>query len=446
MLITVIIKPKMMRFVSLVAIVMCMGMGLVVAIVPVAGPECPVDGTQPDVPCDSLDNCFESCCLTSAVCPTASCVTNFAAPNNQGANCNQNSCPNSECDPVVMGCTANNCLGTLDCTPNTNCDGGSQGDLCFYDGGSPHNYKICESQLLCTPTTTIGDCNCDTLSREICTTYSPAAAFCPQPSCITQGCGCLPVIGGDPQFNGLQGQYFQFHGMADEVFSLVSSPNLQINSLFKFISSGVCDYNDTVCWSHPGTYLGQIGIQYGNNKILLQSGSHSEGMKIYINDNEILPSYRIHELPYTNNNTNNNHHKTASISALEFKSRSIFSFRNNDYLLSIINSDYFFNMNFAIVDRQILNAGSRLLTFTGEICERESQLHNKLLAADSQHQHTTIIKAKLLATYPSYPLHGLIGQTWRNVEYCGKYFEGSVDDYVTGDLFGNIHTFNYFQA
>jgi hypothetical protein len=235
---------------------------------------------------------------------------------------------------------------------------------------------------------------------------------------------------GDPQFSGLQGQYFQFHGMADEVFSLVSSRDLQMNALFKFITSGSCDYNNTVCWTHPGTYLGQIGMQFGSNKILLQSGSHSNGMKVFLNDREIHPSLNTHRL---------SNKKSNSSALMAFENQDVFALYSDLMVIRVVNSDYFFNLDFGLKDQQILLAGSRALQITGEICELESRMHK------TQTNTKSMIQKKLAETYPAYPLHGLIGQTWRNVVYCGRYYEGSVDDYVVESLFGTEHTFNFYR-
>lgn len=238
---------------------------------------------------------------------------------------------------------------------------------------------------------------------------------------------------GDPQFNGMQGQSYQFHGMADEVFSLLSYPDLQMNALFKFISSGTCNYNETVCWSHPGTYLGQIGIQYGaDSKILLQSGSHADGMRVFVNDKEVSAGKHIHR--FTAGNSSN--------AIMQYSSTSVVEINTDSMFIRIANSDYFFNIDFGLKNSQVLIAGTKPLHITGEVCEIESRTPRSQLQADTK----AIIAKKLKETYPAYPLHGLIGQTWRNAVYCGRYFEGSVDDYVTGGLFSNEHTFNYFKA
>jgi hypothetical protein len=232
---------------------------------------------------------------------------------------------------------------------------------------------------------------------------------------------------GDPQFVGLQGQNYQFHGMADEVFSLVSTPALQMNSLFKFIANGNCQYNNTVCWSHPGTYLGQIGVQFGATQISFQSGAHSVGQTVVVNGKVIESSTHAHI--YHNGNLTltmvyNNGEVTLSTSTLYFQ---------------IVNSDYFFNMDFGVRDEAIIRAGAKSLVIKGEICELEAR---KVVSVTG----TGKIQAQLAAAYPAVPMHGLLGQTWRNAMFCGRYFEGTVDDYVTGGLFSNQHTFNYYKS
>lgn len=50
--------------------------------------------------------------------------------------------------------------------------------------------------------------------------------------------------------------------------------------------------------------------------------------------------------------------------------------------------------------------------------------------------------------YPNVPLHGLIGQTWKNIQYSdGLVYEGEVADYLllSQDLFGVDFAFNQFR-
>jgi len=215
--------------------------------------------------------------------------------------------------------------------------------------------------------------------------------------------------------------------MADEVFSLVSTPELQMSSLFKFISSGKCDYNNTACWSHPGTYLGQIGVQFGTQQITFQSGAHSTGLIVLVNGKPIVASDHVHNYQSVNNQTMN----------MVFKQNDEVVISTNGLYFKIVNSDYFFNMDFGVRDASIIQKGAPHLVIRGEVCETESR--------SVQKTRTGTIQAKIKATYPDVPLHGLLGQTWRNAVFCGRYFEGNVDDYVTGSLFSNEHTFNYFK-
>jgi len=51
--------------------------------------------------------------------------------------------------------------------------------------------------------------------------------------------------------------------------------------------------------------------------------------------------------------------------------------------------------------------------------------------------------------HPEIQLHGLQGQTWRNVEYpSGLEYEGSIMDYhvVSGNIYGTDFVFNQFQS
>ena len=70
---------------------------------------------------------------------------------------------------------------------------------------------------------------------------------------------------GDPQFVGLRGQSYQVHGMDGAIYNLISDKNLQVNSRFVFLTEGQCPIIDGVvdtnCWSHPGSYIGEMSFQ-----------------------------------------------------------------------------------------------------------------------------------------------------------------------------------------
>jgi len=87
--------------------------------------------------------------------------------------------------------------------------------------------------------------------------------------------------------------------------------------------------------------------------------------------------------------------------------------------ITISNSDKFLNQETALFDEKLLALGSeRRLLGSGE------SFHSEV------------------------PLHGLQGQTWRNVEYpSGLEYEGSISDYhvVSGNLFGSDFVFNQYK-
>ena len=71
---------------------------------------------------------------------------------------------------------------------------------------------------------------------------------------------------GDPQFTGFRGQSYQVHGIDGAVYNLITSPELQVNARFTFLESGRCPVINgedvrSNCWSHPGSYLGEIGMR-----------------------------------------------------------------------------------------------------------------------------------------------------------------------------------------
>jgi len=119
------------------------------------------------------------------------------------------------------------------------------------------------------------------------------------------------LISGDPLFVGLRGQKFQIHGVDGGVYNLISEPHFQVNSRFVFLSSGQCPSSQgrkRNCWTHPGSYLGELGLQYQVHSdmytILIVAGRADQGFEIvrlngqsfdYIS-NEQLGSYHTNTL------------------------------------------------------------------------------------------------------------------------------------------------------
>jgi hypothetical protein len=234
------------------------------------------------------------------------------------------------------------------------------------------------------------------------------------------GCGGS----GDPIFNGFQGQNFQFHGLADEHFNLVSSPDVQLNSHFVYLSSGKCDYNDTECFTHPGTYMDVLGLSVGDSQVKFVAGSHEQGMRVWVNDVELQRGARIQQL-------------SANVTgSLRYHHNGRVDVKTDIMALEIVNSDMFFNIRAGLNDQQLLRVGATKHTVTDKtICKTNIETHN--------HQ---LVEQTVAKKYPvTTQLHGLIGQTWRNVKVCGRDWMGTVQDYLSSSLFAQDYHYNYFK-
>jgi hypothetical protein len=239
--------------------------------------------------------------------------------------------------------------------------------------------------------------------------------------------GCAPKAGGqgDPQLMGFQGQSYQFHGIPDEVFNIISTPELQVNGKFTYISNGNCNYNHTLCWTHPGTYIDEFGIMIKDSnmtyehKLRVKSQKHTLGLYAVIDnlDNEedftkinVLDTIELHTFKINHPDKN-----TLEIDVPLFNIR-------------IINSDEFFNFDVSLKNHHILHAGKHKTILTNKNNLNDNSMN-----------------------YPSLSIHGLVGQTWKNIVYCdGRLFEGEVDDYLVSNsnnilaLFGTHFHFNMY--
>jgi hypothetical protein len=200
---------------------------------------------------------------------------------------------------------------------------------------------------------------------------------------------------GDPQFVGLRGQSFQVHGIDGAVYNIVSEPKTQINSRFVFLTEGECPIfdgvADTNCWSHPGSYLGEMSFQQivdGKlHKALIKAGSAKQGFASVELDGKSLKvgdafAYGSYSLKMVST-----HHV---------------SIQTENFSFELTNSDMFINQ--AVVNRVPLSKLSS---------------------------------------------HGLLGQTHAAKVYptAARYIEGEVDDYVIADndIFGTDFAYNKFQ-
>jgi hypothetical protein len=225
---------------------------------------------------------------------------------------------------------------------------------------------------------------------------------------INSGTNPLPVVDsiqitvfnpmsivGDPQFVGLRGQSYQVHGIDGAVYNIISEQNTQVNSRFVFLTEGACPtingQKDVNCWSHPGSYLGEISFQaIVDGKLhaaLVSAGSAKKGFSSVQMDGKAL---KVGD----------------SVSfgsfSLTLKSSHSVAVTTENFEFELSNSDMFIN--------QALRSKVSLSQLTS---------------------------------------HGLLGQTHSTKTYPSmvKYIEGEVDDYVIADsdIFGTDFLFNKFN-
>jgi len=198
---------------------------------------------------------------------------------------------------------------------------------------------------------------------------------------------------GDPQFVGLRGQSFQVHGVAGEVYNIVSDKDVQYNSRFVFLTSGDCPVVEGKklqgCFSHPGSYLGELGLKTrAGDRIRIVAGSAADGFAAVELNGRMMEIGESAELAMDLGSITrlNTHQTLIHIGSWEFMFE---------------NSDMFINQRVRVDDARSLRS------------------------------------------------HGLLGQTWREVTYPNaiKYIQGSVDDYTIrdGDIFGDNFVYNSFN-
>lgn len=203
------------------------------------------------------------------------------------------------------------------------------------------------------------------------------------------------TIVGDPQFVGLRGQSYQVHGIDGAVYNIISEANTQVNARFVFLTQGQCPVVDGVtdsnCWSHPGSYLGELSFQQVvDGKLhaaLVTAGPAKKGFSMVQMDGQVVKVGESVEF--------------GSFS-LAVKSTHAVVITTEHFAFELSNSDMFVN--------QALRSTVPL-----------SQLQS----------------------------HGLLGQTHSSKTFASalRYIEGEVDDYVIADndVFGDDFVYNKFQ-
>lgn len=125
--------------------------------------------------------------------------------------------------------------------------------------------------------------------------------------------------------------------------------------------------------------------------------------------------------------------------------------KTHEFTFKIQNSDMFFNMETAMLDHHLLLVGAPKHTITDStLCKKEETVDDtKFQTSQIKHQHNHgAIESAIEKKYGGVqvPLHGLVGQTWRNVLVCGKNWVGTVTDYVCSDLFASDYFFNFYTS
>jgi hypothetical protein len=203
----------------------------------------------------------------------------------------------------------------------------------------------------------------------------------------------VPSVIGDPQFVGLRGQNYQVHGVSGEIYNIVSDSDLQFNSRFVFLSKGECPIingrKQKGCWSHPGSYLGELGLKTrSGDRIHMITGNAKWGFEsVTVNDKEVLVGETVL--------------LADKLGAVSRNSTHLASVQIGNWDFAFENSDMFVNQHVRVLDSRSLRS------------------------------------------------HGLLGQTWRDITYPNtiRYVQGDVDDYVIrdNDIFGDNFVFNAFN-
>jgi len=223
-------------------------------------------------------------------------------------------------------------------------------------------------------------------------------------------------VAGDPAFVGFHGQKFQVHGIPSRHFNLLSTPTLQVSSTFTYITEGESMTGGqqkaarlaaqikqtknklfyslplTTAFSHEGTFLTEIGMKFNNNKVYVQSGSYTTGMKsVTLNGKDVSVSFE----PLSLGNGFYLTRPTPSVLRLDTPELSF----------DLVNSDNFFNIESATLSHE--------------------------LSVDTM-------------------IDGLLGQTankdWK-IENTKEFKEHMVMDYlIQGDLFGDDFVANQFKS
>jgi len=141
----------------------------------------------------------------------------------------------------------------------------------------------------------------------------------------------------------------------------------------------------SACWTHPGSYINELGLAINGAEIFISAGPASSGFSAVTLNGK---SMKVGE----------------SANAISFNSTFELTLTFGAWTIEVENSDMFVN------------------------------LRSVRVAA---------------ASWSALSSHGLLGQTWSNKRYSGSVsaIEGEVDDYLVTEntLFGNSFVFNKYE-
>jgi len=215
-----------------------------------------------------------------------------------------------------------------------------------------------------------------------------------------------PGSGGDPQFWGFLGQSYQVHGVSGTVYNVISTPSLQLNALFTFLTEGRCR-KGTLCFGHPGNYFGEVGLMLKDDSqtesnLRVIAGPVDVGLQVLVNGTAL----------------------SLSSSSVSIGSTSVMF--TDPFEVSIITPEFSFRM---------VNSDM----FLNEDVSINEPLMNQILSFKRAAKSGT-------ANVDALP-HGLLGQSWQSKTYANrwKYIEGSLFDYAVADgVFGTQFKYNRF--
>jgi hypothetical protein len=300
--------------------------------------------------------------------------------------------------------------------------------------------QICVQDTTFTWVTVPGNqCICGTstvgFQPDLVVCYNQAGALVSDSNCASatakptatsgQQCECTGQILGDPQFTGFHGQSYQVHGVDGYIYNIISSPDVHINERFVFLEQGHCKRGMKNCFSHPGSYIGEVGLIVRNKpttneivhlnseeqnmnlnnsipmsrsfarRINVVAGSWKSGLLVTIDDHPITAPYIHYELL----------NSTTATFLLDYSDASHVFIRTAEFDMWFENNDHFMNQKFEMRHRV-------RTTSTGVLTP-----------------------------------HGILGQTWQQKTYNNKfkYIAGDVDDYVMKDIYSTENINSRFQ-